>query len=323
MPAHLPATFSAITPTLQPNQAKRGRLFERALQELVDWWGQEWETDWTLGQRGFTWDEAEAFRAQLADLDAQEKARDKGRDVDVKGKGRESKKKPKSKAGAKREALEAAMGGELIRSAKSLQKKALLMSGSRDISAQLFVAVCRALGIGTRLVVSLQPVGWRMGGDKSKKNGKTHADADDDSDNLGSTNKSKSNTTGSSSSLKGRPPTGPPSTTSQLGNGPITSTNGAPQPVRWIDRLPGQRFPGLANQLGVTSNDPTVGGSLSGGQAATDKGKGKEVHASLMIRGRKGRGAKVGRKKVEEKDEGMFFSPPMNVSSQIRHCYRS
>ena len=40
-------------------------------------------------------------------------------------------------------------------------KKVLQQEGSRDISAQLFVSLARACGLGARLVVSLQPVPWR------------------------------------------------------------------------------------------------------------------------------------------------------------------
>lgn len=38
------------------------------------------------------------------------------------------------------------------------------MSGSVDMSAQLFVALCRSLKIAARLVVSLQPLDWRAAG---------------------------------------------------------------------------------------------------------------------------------------------------------------
>ncbi len=52
-------------------------------------------------------------------------------------------------------------GGDRIRTVKSMQKKALQGYGGRDTSAQLFVSLCRAMGLGARLVVSLQPVNWR------------------------------------------------------------------------------------------------------------------------------------------------------------------
>jgi hypothetical protein len=325
LPTHIPTSFSSITPALQPNQAKRGRLFERALQELVNWWGQEWEIDWKLGNRGFSWDEAEAFRLRLEELDAEIAAViENGKEaekVDVKGKGREKSKKDKKKKGLskeeeKKKEIEEELGGELIRSAKSLQKKALLMSGSRDASAQLFVAVCRALGIGARLVVSLQPVGWRMGGGADKGKKKAAAERDDGEGDV----EAEKEPAAGPSSLKGRSVSALTKTTD-----PTTSTssstnpNDPPKPVRWIDRLPGQRFPGMANQLGVTTASPTVSGAPA---AAVEDAKGKEMHPSLMIKGRKGRGTKVGgggkKKKVEEKDEGSFSLPLSATIPRVR-----
>jgi xeroderma pigmentosum group C-complementing protein len=57
---------------------------------------------------------------------------------------------------------------EIIRSPKSLMKHALMQTGSRDISAQLFTALCRGLGIPARLVVSIQSVPWKVGIDGPK-----------------------------------------------------------------------------------------------------------------------------------------------------------
>lgn len=80
--------------------------------------------------------------------------------------------------------------GEPIRSSKSLMKHALMRCGSRDASSQLFTALCRALGIPTRLVVSLQSVPWQAGVGKpkpkytrkAKGKGKEKEKADDDED---------------------------------------------------------------------------------------------------------------------------------------------
>jgi xeroderma pigmentosum group C-complementing protein len=57
---------------------------------------------------------------------------------------------------------------EPIRSPNSLMKHALMQNGSRDLSAQLFTALCRGLGIPARLVVSLQSVPWQAGVGKPK-----------------------------------------------------------------------------------------------------------------------------------------------------------
>lgn len=51
--------------------------------------------------------------------------------------------------------------GEYIKSPKSLMKHAVMRKGSRDVSAQLFTALCRALAIPTRLVASLQSMPWQ------------------------------------------------------------------------------------------------------------------------------------------------------------------
>jgi xeroderma pigmentosum group C-complementing protein len=69
---------------------------------------------------------------------------------DVKGKGR-----------ARDSDSEGEDEGEVIKSEKSLMKHVLRRKGSRDTSAQLFTALCRALGIPARLVVSLQSVPWQ------------------------------------------------------------------------------------------------------------------------------------------------------------------
>jgi xeroderma pigmentosum group C-complementing protein len=70
-----------------------------------------------------------------------------------------------------------------------LMKHALQQQGSRDVSAQLFTALCRALGIPARLVVSLQSVPWQSSIGKLKspsKKGKKKAPSatlDDHTDN--------------------------------------------------------------------------------------------------------------------------------------------
>jgi xeroderma pigmentosum group C-complementing protein len=60
-----------------------------------------------------------------------------------------------------REKLSVGAGAEKLRSPNSLMKKVLQQEGSRDVSAQLFVSLARACGLGARLIVSLQAVPWR------------------------------------------------------------------------------------------------------------------------------------------------------------------
>lgn len=62
---------------------------------------------------------------------------------------------------AKLALYEPGANGERLRSINSLMKRAVLQNGSRDVSAILFVSLCRACGLGTRLVVNLQAVPWR------------------------------------------------------------------------------------------------------------------------------------------------------------------
>ncbi|KAH7097516.1 Rad4-domain-containing protein, partial [Auriculariales sp. MPI-PUGE-AT-0066] len=77
--------------------------------------------------------------------------------------------------------------GEVLRSEKSLMKHALLQAGSRDVSAQLFTATCRALGIPARLIFSVQAVPWQASVGKKpvpkkdkKDKGKAMTTASDD-----------------------------------------------------------------------------------------------------------------------------------------------
>ncbi|GHJ87232.1 hypothetical protein NliqN6_3634 [Naganishia liquefaciens] len=145
-----------IPPSRIPDVVQRSRLFMTALQDLATWWANEFFTvsDWNIGIRTKSWDEVMDIVDRLPRL-----VRPRSEAENSKGKG-------KAKAGDEDDANEdfvAALGdgGERIRTVKSLMKKALQGTGGRDTSAQLFVSLCRALGLGTRLVVSLQPVQWK------------------------------------------------------------------------------------------------------------------------------------------------------------------
>lgn len=80
--------------------------------------------------------------------------------------------------------------GELVKNSKSLMKHAVNGRGSRDVSAQLFTALCRSLGLPARLMVSLQSVPWqahvgkpKAAGKKKKGKGKaTEASSEPDED---------------------------------------------------------------------------------------------------------------------------------------------
>jgi xeroderma pigmentosum group C-complementing protein len=79
---------------------------------------------------------------------------------DIKGKGRASK--------DENDREEDYPSSDRLRSAKSLMKHAILHSGSRDTSAILFTALCRALDVPARLVVSLQSIPWSAKSEKMK-----------------------------------------------------------------------------------------------------------------------------------------------------------
>jgi len=142
MPLHIQNAFTSYNATTHPNPRDRSRLFDLALKNLVSWWYQTFEINprlQTLQTR--TYAEAKADGVYTLPLDE---------DADL---SEEKRKKMLDK-----------IPGETIRNAQSLMKRALYMRGSRDMSAQLFVSACIALTIPARLVVSLQPLDWRIAG---------------------------------------------------------------------------------------------------------------------------------------------------------------
>lgn len=117
-----------------PDQNKRGCLFEAAVSRLVTWWYETFFFVTATGHiRSRTFEEVEAEVALANEPDER--------------------------------------GYEHIRSVESLMKHVLMQRGCRDTSAQLFTALCRALDIPARLVVSLQSVPWksRVGKPASKR----------------------------------------------------------------------------------------------------------------------------------------------------------
>lgn len=154
LPHPLQAAF-VIPPSRFPDRAQRSRLFFDALQSLVTWWSQSFfdVSETTLGLRTRPWDDVQEIVDQLPRLT---KA-DFRSDGAIGGKGKEKAEEDADKM----ERLNQIFGGERLRSANSMMKKVLQQEGSRDISAQLFVALARACGLGARLVTSLQVVPWR------------------------------------------------------------------------------------------------------------------------------------------------------------------
>ncbi|KAL9107231.1 MAG: hypothetical protein Q9227_007855 [Pyrenula ochraceoflavens] len=74
--------------------------------------------------------------------------------------------------------------GERIRNIGEFRARARQMSGSRDVGAQLFTALLRALGIESRLVANLQPLGfgWTKAEEAVLKTKSTEESKDDSED---------------------------------------------------------------------------------------------------------------------------------------------
>ncbi|BEI91040.1 uncharacterized protein CcaverHIS019_0311100 [Cutaneotrichosporon cavernicola] len=160
-----------VSPKRFPDRAQRNRLFLDALQELVTWWSHDFFdiSDPLLGLRARSWDDVQEIIERMPRLSRS----------DILGgvfsKKVETPQKKRGKGKAMEDPilarLEEELGGERLRSVNSLAKKALQQEGSRDISAQLFVALARACGLGARLIVSIQAVPWRAEKVVPKKKG--------------------------------------------------------------------------------------------------------------------------------------------------------
>ena len=135
--------FAMIHKSRIPDQNKRGRLFENAVNRLVEWWSHTFFTVLPTGHIvNRTFEEVQ-------------------REIESQASGSEPVDPDSNDT-------------ECIRGVNSLMKHVLMQCGSRDTSSQLFTALCRALDIPARLVVSLQSVPWRSdagkhGGGSSSK----------------------------------------------------------------------------------------------------------------------------------------------------------
>lgn len=240
---------------------------------------------------------------------------------DSKGKGRATDSASSSKADKKRlESFGKAFGGELLRSHKSLQKKALNMQGSRDISALLFVSVARALGIGTRLVVSLQPVGWRMGDGTpfsgaakpatGQGKGKGRATASDEDSDLEEVDMEP---------VPLPQPSSQPSTSSAPGPGSSASVPF----VRWIDRPTSLRVPGMKASLGrqldhFGSGSPQQATATA---AALRVGSGNIASGGTLSKGkRKGAGRKLSSQPVADSNGETPLTCPVILGTPTDSC---
>ncbi|KAI5991130.1 hypothetical protein EDD15DRAFT_2369017 [Pisolithus albus] len=137
-PTNLQNAFAMIHKSHVPDQNKRGRLFEATVTRLVEWWADTFFTVVPTGHiRNRTFEDVQR---EIETVSSASRSFDEDTD-----------------------------GTERIRSVNSLMKHALIHRGSGDTSAQLFTALCRALDIPARLVVSLQSVPWRSSVGKHSK----------------------------------------------------------------------------------------------------------------------------------------------------------
>ena len=152
LPLNYQLAFTSLTPSNIPDQLERSRKFDNALKRLMDWWKLNFDVDNDLQT---------ILTSSFADVEEERKKSRKRNDNDN--------------------------NYEIIRSSKSLQKRVLKFSGSRDLSSQLFTALCRALNVPARLVVSLQAVPYRQQSTTNNEiNQDRYADIslDDSDDNL-------------------------------------------------------------------------------------------------------------------------------------------
>ncbi|KAF9493604.1 Rad4-domain-containing protein [Pleurotus eryngii] len=168
-PLPLQNSFAMIHKSRVPDAARRGYLFEASITRLAEWWSESFFEVTPEGHlRNRTFEDV-----QLG-LEPQ----------GIRSLAEPAAKKPTAPAPAFQEIIQYLHqsptidnetlqdilddDGEFIRTPKSLMKHALMRKGSRDLSAQLFTALCRSLGIPTRLVVSIQSVPWQANINKPK-----------------------------------------------------------------------------------------------------------------------------------------------------------
>lgn len=188
-PLSIQNKFHEYSKTTHPKATDRSRLFESAVKGLLAWWHGRFTIEdsrpygnaptlLTMLEAPHSLDTVDIATMQdlLSDLSPKDRCRllmpfaeeehlaqleeaypspSKKKDKD-KGRGSEGKKKPTKLPKAISTEL-----GELIRNPQSLAKRAVTMHGSRDMSAQLFTSLCRALDIPARLVCSIPAIDYR------------------------------------------------------------------------------------------------------------------------------------------------------------------
>lgn len=159
VPLHIQNAFTSFNRQTHPNERDRSRLFDLALKDLLSWWYQTFTLQpSTLG----------IIRRPTSEIVTELSILDNSYQKSV-SKSSSKSKEAETEINLAQQLLETSLG-ESIQGPKSLMRRVVEKRGSKDISAQLFTALCRALGIPARLVFSLQGVDWKpeKGGGKKK-----------------------------------------------------------------------------------------------------------------------------------------------------------
>jgi xeroderma pigmentosum group C-complementing protein len=187
VPLSLQNKFHEYSKTTHPKATDRSRLFEAAMKSLLTWWSEKFHLEDESIDRekrldgdlfnlltsphsieSFPYPGMSAMLSKLSLKDrtrllmpfASEEELQKLADAHATTLDTSSSSKKKSKP-PKLPKLVSSEYGELIRNPQSLAKRAVKMAGTRDMSAQLFTALCRALDIPARLVCNLPVADYR------------------------------------------------------------------------------------------------------------------------------------------------------------------
>ncbi|SGY84410.1 BQ5605_C009g05695 [Microbotryum silenes-dioicae] len=184
-PLHLQNAFFSFSKATHPNERDRIRLFDAALKDLLDWWDQYFEINdhagvrrrpvtevedelkrWAMNTKKSVDEVAQTYPWEDLTSDddiiiVEPPSNAKGQSKTSSSSFKKKKKKPAPKELARKWGAASEKTWEIVNGPHSLAKYALLRRGSRDVSAQLFTCLCRALDIPSRLIFSLQPVDWR------------------------------------------------------------------------------------------------------------------------------------------------------------------
>ncbi|KAK4056349.1 hypothetical protein OIO90_002492 [Microbotryomycetes sp. JL221] len=197
VPLSIQNAFFTFSRQTHESLADRSRLFESALKNLLDWWFRNFQV---LDEKELVRRDIEEVAQDLAAWNQASAAQDDSRfPWDFIHDGNETSKSATSSTMAANRKQKSSKGKaklewgsnqecwEPINGVSGMSKHAMTMRGSRDMSAQLFTCLCRALDIPARLVFSMQPLDWRSpsairasSGNRSTAS-KFNADTDDHS----------------------------------------------------------------------------------------------------------------------------------------------